>query len=716
MVTLRRRGAFSVPMLLALLLVCTLAVTGGASAQTGPTSVDGFVFNDANSNDLPDRGDLPIPGAGITLRDAGGNPLASTATDAAGHFQFFNLARGIYLVSETDPPGFGSVDAVPGSAAANVDLNTVRISMVDGVNNYSGTVFLDRQMAVPPTGPNIILGSVFDDKNANRFIDVGEPPLAGVLVTMLDAGNNPIGTRLTSGTGDFAFSGLAAGTYTVLETDPAGLASVAAIAGTGGQVVDANTIRVTTTGGTVRYAGHIFLDQSAQGSPIPQPLPTSVLQLTKAVDRAAAEPGDVLTYTLTAVNGGTAASDRAALFDAVPPGTQFVDASSGGALSADTVVWVFGSLPINASVVVSFRVRVLTGGIPGSLIQNQAQLVVPAQSALVNSNTVTTLVGAAGSPLVLGKTADRSFAQPGDIVTFTLTYANLSGVPVSAVIVDPLANGLNFVDAQANVEIDIATRSLRFNRGTLAPGAVGTITFRAQVDASALTGTPLTNQARIESSALAQPLLSNGVTVTVGASAFAGTYQLIQNATNPSAITVDRQNKFTVISVPGDRQTPGRGGQGTLNPDGSFDVTTVDGQVRFTGRVDANSQTATITVQRANLAPYTVTLPRAPDVNPLSEPLVGTFQGYATNPTGDRLSVLLSIDPQGNATFAGRVIQPFIGARGRAGAYQVTPDGRLTSGGQTDGTIQAAGGALTLSYTFNDGSYQASFQAPLIRQ
>ena len=41
---------------------------------------------------------------------------------------------------------------MPGTAAASVDLNTVRITMVDGVNNYSGTVFLDRQMAAPPAG------------------------------------------------------------------------------------------------------------------------------------------------------------------------------------------------------------------------------------------------------------------------------------------------------------------------------------------------------------------------------------------------------------------------------------------------------------------------------------------------------------------------------------------------------------------------------------
>src|SRR5207249_5223438 len=117
----QRRGAFSAPVLLTLLLVGTLAVTGGAVAQTGPTSIDGFVVSDANSNDLPDRTDLLLPGVGITLRDASGAPVASTATDAAGHFQFFDLARGTYLVTETDPPDFGSVDAGPGSGGANVD-------------------------------------------------------------------------------------------------------------------------------------------------------------------------------------------------------------------------------------------------------------------------------------------------------------------------------------------------------------------------------------------------------------------------------------------------------------------------------------------------------------------------------------------------------------------------------------------------------------------
>src|SRR5206468_8739127 len=119
-------------------------------------------------------------------------------------------------------------------------------------------------------GPNIILGSVFNDKNGNRFINVGERPL-GVLVTLLDADNHPVATRLTAGYGAFAFSGLADGTYSLVKTDLTGSVSEAAIAGAGGQVVDANTIRVTTTGGTVRYAGQIFLDQEVQAFPILQP-------------------------------------------------------------------------------------------------------------------------------------------------------------------------------------------------------------------------------------------------------------------------------------------------------------------------------------------------------------------------------------------------------------------------------------------------------------
>src|SRR5262249_43740163 len=150
-------------------------------------------------------------------------PLATTTTGSNGEFTFSNLPTDEYLVSETVPAGLYGIDVTPGTAAAIVDPTTVRIRMVEGVDTYAGTVFLNRQQATPPAGPNVIKGNVFLDVNGNGARDPGESWVNGTLVTLQDASRQSLGTRQTTGFGQFAFSGLPNGTYTLVASAPAGL-------------------------------------------------------------------------------------------------------------------------------------------------------------------------------------------------------------------------------------------------------------------------------------------------------------------------------------------------------------------------------------------------------------------------------------------------------------------------------------------------------------
>lgn len=234
----------------------------GTGAPSGPNQIEGFVVNDLNRNRLADRTDAPLAGAVVSLKDAGGALLATTVSDAAGHFLFSGLATAVYLVSKTDPAGFTAEEVYPGTGGVKIDESTVRVSMVGGLTSYNGTVFLDQQGSAAPSGPNLIAGAVFNDANGNGAIDAGEGPLANVIITLRDASGQVIGTAVTAVTGTFTFTGLANGVYSIVETDPLGTVSTGAIAGTGGQVVDPNTIRVTTIDGVVTYAGNAFLDRA----------------------------------------------------------------------------------------------------------------------------------------------------------------------------------------------------------------------------------------------------------------------------------------------------------------------------------------------------------------------------------------------------------------------------------------------------------------------
>jgi uncharacterized repeat protein (TIGR01451 family) len=734
MVTIRKLRGF-IPSLLALLIVIgSGALTGRAAAQSGSNVIDGFVFGDVNGNDVPDPGiDPGLSGVTLTLKDASGAALGTTTTAPTGEFTFSNLATGDYTVTETPLSGYFGIDVTPGTAAATIDVTTVQIRMVPGVDTYAGTVFLNRQQSSPPAGPNAISGFVFLDQNANGARDPGESWVNGAQVTLQDASQQSIAARQTTGFGQFAFSGLPNGSYTLVVTPPAGLVSTAAMAGPGGQVLNPSTIQITTANGTTSYDGQLFLVQEENGTippvvppvvPPPQTQPNP--SLTLSVDKSAVAPGDTLTYTLAVAAGQTGLS-RGALFAELPPGTQWMDATTGGMLWGDSVVWSFGALAAGGAGTASFRARVLGNTPPGSVIQEQAQLLVPGQTTLVGSNIVSSIVITPGVPITLLTRATQPIARPGDTFTYQLTYANVSGSTLSGVqILDPLPVGLLFLGADTNVQVDLATRTLQFALGDLAPGASGTISIHVQVPTDQTAGAVFTNQPQVQVPGLSQPVPGSPVTVAVQLASFAGTFKLIQDPANPAnpvpnptSMTVDAADHFTLITVPSDQPAPScLDAHGSLNPNGTFDVTLPGGQVRFTGQIDAAAHTATVNVQRTGFPAYTVSLPQTPDFNVVSNSLVGTYSGLAVNAAGDAIRPHLTIDAGGNATFEADVIQLFpTRTRCHAGAYQVTANGQLTFGGRVDGQLQANGNTLILTYAYVDpDGYQSNFQIPLTRE
>src|SRR5262249_55900535 len=149
---------------------------------------------------------------------------------------------------------------------------------------------------------------VFLDQNGNGDRDPGESWVNGTLVTLQDASRQTVRTRQSTGFGQFAFSGLPNGTYTLVAAAPAGLVNTNAVAGTGGQGVDARTIQVTTSGGTISYDGQLFLvrDENGGTTPVPPVNPPPVQSnpsVSLAVDKTVAAPGDTLTYTLNVAAG-----------------------------------------------------------------------------------------------------------------------------------------------------------------------------------------------------------------------------------------------------------------------------------------------------------------------------------------------------------------------------------------------------------------------------
>lgn len=124
-------------------------------------------------------------------------------------------------------------------------------------------------------GAGSIAGTVFFDLNLNGVLDAGEggqfgTGVDGALVHLQDANGARLKTYLTSDAegGAFSFSGLAPGSYTVVEEDPATFGSTTANAATVTLTTEAPSVSGVNFGDVVlrTLSGRVYEDRDANGA------------------------------------------------------------------------------------------------------------------------------------------------------------------------------------------------------------------------------------------------------------------------------------------------------------------------------------------------------------------------------------------------------------------------------------------------------------------
>ena len=201
----------------------------------------GTVFNDLNGNGRQDPDEPGLGGVDVEIIGAISQRLTQTAGNGA--YVFDSVEAGAYTVIETDPPDFTS--STP---------NNRQVTLPAG--GSAAVSFGDQQVGT-------ISGLVFDDRNGNGRYDAGEP---GISATTVSLGGDGVNTTVrTAGDGSYQFTGLAAGAYTVTETDPAGFASssenerVVSLAPGGAATVNFGDQPLLT------IVGSVFEDQNGNG-------------------------------------------------------------------------------------------------------------------------------------------------------------------------------------------------------------------------------------------------------------------------------------------------------------------------------------------------------------------------------------------------------------------------------------------------------------------
>ncbi len=367
-----------------------------------PSSLSGYVYADSNDNGTKDAGEPPIAGVTITLTgtDDNGSVSTTTTTDASGFYSFTNLLPGTYTITETQPAGYvdgkDSIGTPGGTQGNDVFSNIVLAQDVDGTMNNFGELL-----------PSSLSGYVYVDSNDNGTKDAGEPPIAGVTVTLTGTDDNGSVSESTTtdASGFYSFANLLPGTYTITETQPAGYLdgkdSIGTQGGTQSNDVFSNIVLAQDVDGTMNnfgellpasLAGFVYVDSNDNG-----------------IKDAGEPPIAGVTVTLTGTDDlGNSVSESdhrptpaaSTAFTSLRPGTYVLtETQPAGYLDGKDSIGTQGGTPGNDV----FSNIVLTSGIDGTM-NNFGELLPASLSGFVYSDSNDNGIKDAGEPPIAGVT------------------------------------------------------------------------------------------------------------------------------------------------------------------------------------------------------------------------------------------------------------------------------------------------------------------------
>ena len=178
----------------------------------GGFNLGGTIYRDSDAS--YSKGDDEQRFAGVTVAllnqdgtpvlDANGDPMTAT-TDENGAYQFVGLAPASYRVVIVDPDKGDLAGLLPTQAYTGRGTTQAAVTISDA--SVQGVDF-------GLVAPASIGDRVWDDKNANGS-DEGEPGIGGVTVILTDANGAEVARTTTDANGNYRFTGLIPGTYTV---------------------------------------------------------------------------------------------------------------------------------------------------------------------------------------------------------------------------------------------------------------------------------------------------------------------------------------------------------------------------------------------------------------------------------------------------------------------------------------------------------------------
>ena len=185
----------------------------------GGYNLGGTIYRDSDGSYSKSDSEQRFKGVTVALLNEDGTPVLDSegkpmtaVTDEKGAYQFVGLAPASYRVVIVDPDKGDLAGLIPTQAYTGRGATEASVTITDA--SVQG---VDFGLVAPAT----IGDRVWNDADGNG-VDNGEPGVPGVTVILKDANGAEVARTTTDANGNYRFTGLVPGTYTVDIEVPAG--------------------------------------------------------------------------------------------------------------------------------------------------------------------------------------------------------------------------------------------------------------------------------------------------------------------------------------------------------------------------------------------------------------------------------------------------------------------------------------------------------------
>ncbi|HRJ41636.1 MAG TPA: hypothetical protein PL105_07140, partial [Caldilineaceae bacterium] len=434
-----------------------LALTQTVEPST-PNVGDTPVFTVTITNDGPDTASnvqvWDAPGSGSTVTPSAGSSYSATTNLwtipvlAAGDFATLVISRSLALsgpISNTAEIVASSLfdpDSTPGNGLGNGEDDQVSVTLIV-------PPAADLGLHMSASGGQLVGQDVLLQIQMTNY---GPDVATNIVLTETLPTDLTFSTHLVVGTGSFVpatgrwtIPALGVGDFTILNI------TARVDNGAAGQLVTDQVEGVSLD----QYDPAVFPNDASVSFQVGG----ADLSITKSVDRAIANVGDPVVYTITVFNDGPSATSNVRITDSLPISlTAIISSTSAGDFGPNTPggagVWRIPTLDVGAG-----ETLILTGTvIPGTANRIITNTISAASSSVADANTAnhTPAVGfrVTAADLMLQKSATITQPQEGQSFFYILNVTNLGPDPATNVVVtDTMSTGMTTTVAGAGYDL-----------------------------------------------------------------------------------------------------------------------------------------------------------------------------------------------------------------------------------------------------------------------